>query len=167
MLCRSLFVLFLLVIVLSVLLRFTDSDYTFKLFLSILNYDISVKVKTGIVTNECIIKKKIVVFPLLFLFCPSITKVCINSYYILKRIPHNFPHHHLVSLLKIKKSNMRFIKSVFLESILAFDTKDSHNRQAITYCEITFIRGVPIFVVLTDCTCKITSTCKLLKSFHK
>jgi hypothetical protein len=42
---------------------------------------------------------------------------------------------------------MRFIKTVFLESILAFDTKDSHNRQAITYCEITFIRGVPIFVV--------------------
>jgi hypothetical protein len=64
--------------------------------------DISVKVKTGIVTNECIIKKKIVVFPLLFLFCPSITKVCINSYYILKRIPHNFPCFIIVIIIIIK-----------------------------------------------------------------
>ena len=64
--------------------------------------DISVKVKTGIVTNECIIKKKIVVFPLLFLFCPSITKVCINSYYILKRIPHNFPCFVIVIIIIIK-----------------------------------------------------------------
>ena len=64
--------------------------------------DISVKVKTGIVTNECIIKKKIVVFPLLFLFCPSITKVCINSYYILKRILHNFPCFVIVIIIIIK-----------------------------------------------------------------
>jgi hypothetical protein len=32
MFCRSLFVLFLLVIVLSVLLRYTDSDYSFAIF---------------------------------------------------------------------------------------------------------------------------------------
>ena len=68
--------------------------------------DISVKVKTGIVTNECIIKKKKkkkIVFPLLFLSCPSITKVCMfNSYYILKRILHNFPCFVIVIIIIIK-----------------------------------------------------------------
>ena len=40
MLCRSLFVLFLLAIVLSVLLRFTDSDYSFGIFKPFLSSDL-------------------------------------------------------------------------------------------------------------------------------
>ena len=52
--CRSLFLLFLLAIVLSVLFRFTDSDYPFNLVSSNSSYDF--KLNSGMVTIFAILK---------------------------------------------------------------------------------------------------------------
>jgi hypothetical protein len=56
MFCRSLFVLFLLAIVLSVLLRYTDSDYPvgiFKLFLGQYNLTLRICCALRLLNEQC------------------------------------------------------------------------------------------------------------------
>ena len=51
--CRSLFVLFLLAIVLSVRLRYTDSDYPFGIFNL---FEIVINIKFGLMLEEVVCK---------------------------------------------------------------------------------------------------------------